>query len=86
MRAVYLDEGKVELRDVPEPSDQGKKVHVKSTGICGSDLHMLSLKFPGTFIAGHEAEIDESYSEMLFRLAKDGLEEPPPDTSFPRAF
>ncbi len=54
MRAVYFDEGKVELRNIQEPSDNGIKVNVRSTGICGSDLHLLKIKFPVTCIAGHE--------------------------------
>ncbi|MBW2144401.1 MAG: alcohol dehydrogenase catalytic domain-containing protein [Deltaproteobacteria bacterium] len=54
MRAVYFDEGKVELREIQELPDKGKKVHVRSTGICGSDLHLLEMKYPLPFIAGHE--------------------------------
>jgi threonine dehydrogenase-like Zn-dependent dehydrogenase len=54
MRAVYFDEGNVELREIQELLDEGKKVHVRSTGICGSDLHMLEMKYPVPFIAGHE--------------------------------
>ena len=54
MRAVYFDEGKVELREIQELPDKGKKVHVKSTGICGSDLHLLEMNYPIPYIAGHE--------------------------------
>jgi threonine dehydrogenase-like Zn-dependent dehydrogenase len=54
MRAVYFDEGKVELREIQELPDKGKKVHVKSTGICGSDLHLLEMNYPIPCIAGHE--------------------------------
>ncbi len=54
MRAVYFDDGKVDLREIDGLSDEGKKVHVRSIGICGSDLHMLEMKFPGSFVAGHE--------------------------------
>ncbi|MFO8102320.1 MAG: alcohol dehydrogenase catalytic domain-containing protein [Dehalococcoidia bacterium] len=54
MRAVYFDDGKAVLREIEEPSDEGVKVHVKSIGICGSDLHMLERKFPVDCIAGHE--------------------------------
>jgi threonine dehydrogenase-like Zn-dependent dehydrogenase len=54
MRAVYFDEGKVELRSIQELPDEGKRVHVRSTGICGSDLHMLEMKYPVHCIAGHE--------------------------------
>ena len=54
MHAVYFDDGKVEFREIDKPSDEGICVRVKSAGICGSDLHMLEMKFPGSFIAGHE--------------------------------
>ena len=54
MRAVYLDEGEIELREIDEPSDEGKKVHVRSIGICASDLHLLEMKSPMSCVAGHE--------------------------------
>ena len=54
MRAVYFDDGEVSLREIDELVDEGKRVHVRSIGICGSDLHMLEMKFPGSFVAGHE--------------------------------
>ncbi len=54
MRAVYFDDGKATLREIEALADEGVKVHVRSIGICGSDLHMLELKFPGSFVAGHE--------------------------------
>ncbi len=55
MRAVYLNEGKVEVRDMGELKGEGIKVRVKSAGICGSDLHMHELKFPMECASGHEA-------------------------------
>ena len=54
MRAVYFNDGEIDLREVQEVSDEGKRVHVRSIGICGSDLHMLDLKFPIVGTAGHE--------------------------------
>jgi threonine dehydrogenase-like Zn-dependent dehydrogenase len=54
MRAVYYDEGNVELREMRELPDEGKKVHVRSAGICGSDLHILKMKWPMPCVAGHE--------------------------------
>ena len=54
MRAVYYQEGKVELREMRELPDEGKKVHVRSAGICGSDLHILKMKWPMPCVAGHE--------------------------------
>jgi len=54
MRAVYFKDGEVELRDIPQAPDEGIRVHVRSIGICSSDLHMLEMKFPVQCIAGHE--------------------------------
>jgi len=54
MRAVYFNDGEIELREIQEVSDEGKRVHVRSIGICGSDLHMLDMKFPLKYVVGHE--------------------------------
>jgi len=54
MRAVYFKNGEVELRDIPQYQDEGIRVHVRSIGICSSDLHMLEAKFPIPCIPGHE--------------------------------
>lgn len=54
MRAVYFKDGQIELREVPAPAGGGRRVRVRSTGICGSDLHMLAMKFPLNGIVGHE--------------------------------
>jgi threonine dehydrogenase-like Zn-dependent dehydrogenase len=54
MRAVYFRDGEVELREVLESSDEGVRVHVRSIGICGSDLHMLEMKSPLSCVVGHE--------------------------------
>ena len=54
MRTVCFDDGKVALREINELSDEGKRVHVRSIGICGSDLHMLEMKFPLECVIGHE--------------------------------
>ncbi len=54
MRAVFFDDGEVKLREVGEPCEEGVRVHVRSTGICGSDLHMLEMKSPLGCVVGHE--------------------------------
>ena len=54
MRGVYFNNGDVELRNVDQAAGEGVRVRVRSAGICGSDLHMLELKFPLKCIAGHE--------------------------------
>jgi threonine dehydrogenase-like Zn-dependent dehydrogenase len=54
MRGVYFNNGEVELRDVDKLAGEGVRVRVRSAGICGSDLHMLEMKFPLKYIVGHE--------------------------------
>ena len=54
MRAVFFQDGQVELREIQEPSDGGVRVRVRSAGICGSDLHMLEMKSPLGCVVGHE--------------------------------
>lgn len=54
MRAVYFNNGEAELREIPETSDEGIRVHVRSIGICGSDLHLLETKSSLNCVAGHE--------------------------------
>ena len=53
MRAVYFDNGEVILREA-QVADEGITVHVRSSGICGSDLHILESKFPIKCVVGHE--------------------------------
>jgi threonine dehydrogenase-like Zn-dependent dehydrogenase len=55
MRGVYFNNGDVELRNIDKIAGEGVRVRVRSAGICGSDLHMLAMKFPIRCIAGHEA-------------------------------
>lgn len=54
MRAVYFNDGEVELRKIPETPDEGVRVHVRSIGICGSDLQMLEMNAPLHCVPGHE--------------------------------
>jgi threonine dehydrogenase-like Zn-dependent dehydrogenase len=50
---VWVDSGKVTLVERDAPSGDGTLVTITSSGICGSDLHLLSLGFGGV-ILGHE--------------------------------
>ena len=54
MRGVYFNNGEVELRNIDKAEGEGVRVRVCSAGICGSDLHMLEMKFPLKCIVGHE--------------------------------
>lgn len=54
MKAVRCCDKSIQVVDVPVPTGDGVTVNVRSSGICGSDLHMLNQGFqlPGTL--GHE--------------------------------
>ena len=54
MKAVRCHDHKPVLRDLPPPTGEGVRVRVASSGICGSDLHMLKMGFPIPFTLGHE--------------------------------
>lgn len=53
MRAVVADAGQVRVVERETPSGEGRLITVTSAGICGSDLHLLSLGFGGV-VLGHE--------------------------------
>lgn len=54
MKAVRCCDKHVQLVDIPAPQGEGVLVNVRSSGICGSDIHMVDMGFdiPGTL--GHE--------------------------------
>lgn len=54
MKAVKYLDGAVTVIDAPEPIGPGVRVRIKSAGICGSDLAMLSSGFEMAGIPGHE--------------------------------
>jgi L-idonate 5-dehydrogenase len=53
MRAVISHEGSVSVIDKPEPTGPGELIRVTSSGICGSDLHLVALGLSGV-VLGHE--------------------------------
>ncbi len=54
MHAVRSVDQKIQVVELPEPNGSGVRVHVKSAGICGSDLTMLDRGFPLSHTLGHE--------------------------------
>jgi len=55
MKAVRSIDGTPQLVDVPAPRGDGVRVKIQSSGICGSDLHMLDLGiFNPEITMGHE--------------------------------
>lgn len=53
MRAVRCSDSAAKVIDVPEPSGDGIRVRIASSGICGSDLHFVD-QFPLPVTLGHE--------------------------------
>ena len=53
MRAVVSHKGSVSIIDKEIPEGDGELIRVTSSGICGSDLHLISLGLSG-FVLGHE--------------------------------
>ncbi len=56
MKAVWLREGRLALRDVPEPVEAGGDaiVRVSLAGICNTDLELVRGYYPMDGIPGHE--------------------------------
>ena len=57
MRAVRCVEGQIRVVELAPPSDHGVRVRIRSAGICGSDLHLISAQSPfgpANVTLGHE--------------------------------
>jgi threonine dehydrogenase-like Zn-dependent dehydrogenase len=54
VRAVRIVGGAVQVAEVPLPRGGGRRVRIRSAGICGSDLHLLAARLPVAGTLGHE--------------------------------
>jgi len=55
MKALWLENNQVDLRDLPEPSNPAEAlVRVRRAGICSTDLELVKGYYPYTGILGHE--------------------------------
>ncbi len=54
MKAVRRSGEGIEVVEVAPPTGAGVRVRVRSSGICGSDLHLLRSDFPMAHTLGHE--------------------------------
>lgn len=54
MRALRVVDGAPQYIEEPEPSNEGIRVKIASSSICGSDLHMLANGWVEGRILGHE--------------------------------
>lgn len=55
MQAVWLENQRIALRRVPEPTVTGEAlIRIRQAGICGTDLELVKGYYPFTGILGHE--------------------------------
>jgi threonine dehydrogenase-like Zn-dependent dehydrogenase len=55
MQAVWLEENRISVRDVLQPSKPGEAlIRVRKAGICSTDLELVKGYYPYTGILGHE--------------------------------
>lgn len=55
MKALWLEDRALSLRDVPDPAPRGEAlIRVRLSGICGTDLELLRGYYPYRGIIGHE--------------------------------
>ena len=73
MRAVRHTDAGIETLDAPEPAADGVRVRVRSSGICGSDLHMIGWG-PMPVTLGHEVggHLDDGTAVAIWPLVPCG--------------
>jgi threonine dehydrogenase-like Zn-dependent dehydrogenase len=55
MNAIWLEDNRLSLRDLPLPAREGESlVKVRLAGICATDLEMVKGYYPFTGVPGHE--------------------------------
>ena len=55
MKALWLENNRLNLRDVPEPQKPGEAlIRIRVAGICNTDLELVKGYYPFTGILGHE--------------------------------
>lgn len=55
MRALWLENQKLSMREIPRPEKTGEAlIRVRLSGICGTDLELVRGYYPYTGIPGHE--------------------------------
>lgn len=68
MKALWLEDRQLSVRDIPLPSAEGEVlVRVRLSGICGTDLELVRGYYPYTGIIGHEfvGEVAEAPDSSL---------------------
>jgi len=55
MRALWLENNKIELRDIPQPQKPNEVLtKIRKAGICSTDLELVKGYYPYTGVLGHE--------------------------------
>ncbi|HVF24964.1 MAG TPA: alcohol dehydrogenase catalytic domain-containing protein [Anaerolineales bacterium] len=55
MNALWLENNRIDLRDVPQPRKQNEAlVRIRKAGICSTDLELVKGYYPYTGVLGHE--------------------------------
>ena len=55
MKALWLEDNKISLRDVPQPRKQNEAlIKIRKAGICSTDLELVKGYYPYTGVIGHE--------------------------------
>lgn len=71
MRAVWLKEGQLSIREIetPKPSHDEALVRVLRAGICNTDLELVDGYYPFTGVLGHEfvGVVEQGPSDLLGR-------------------
>ena len=75
MRALWLENNKIDLRDIPQPRKPNEAlIKIRRAGICSTDLELVKGYYPYTGILGHEfvGEIVSIYSASTSPPTNDG--------------
>jgi len=55
MKALWLEDNKIQLRDIPQPQKPNEAlVKIRRAGICSTDLELVKGYYPYTGVPGHE--------------------------------
>jgi threonine dehydrogenase-like Zn-dependent dehydrogenase len=55
MKALWLEDNKISIRDMPQPSKSNEAlIKIRKAGICSTDLELVKGYYPYTGILGHE--------------------------------
>ena len=75
MKALWLENNQLDLREVPEPARSGEAlIRIRVAGICSTDLELVKGYYPFTGIPGHEfvGEVVAADEQRLGRPTRGG--------------